>query len=209
MYINDVSIPSGQITSELKTGNTYIFYVQLLTADLPLDESVIFRFVVNSEFIYSEIYEIKSTTFLLQNEICKIIASNNDNRHGYLSNQAFGFFKYSKFDSDIFLEEVTEYKYSYSRNEKLKVENQIGKRFTFLDLTMYNRNLLRWLCNCSNLYIDGVKYTKISAFTEILNDKNSEIMDLQADFVEVNQSFFSEGSTKQPSNIFINQFFIK
>jgi hypothetical protein len=207
MYINDVSIPSGQITSELKIGNTYIFYVQLLAADLPLDKSVIFRFVVDSEFIYSEIYEIKSTTFLLQNEVCKIISSNNDNRHGYLTKQAFGYFKFSKLKSDIFLNKKTEYEYSYSRKKILSSENQLGKRFTFLDLTAYNANLLKWLCNCEKLIIDGTEYELISDFTELESDPNSEILNLQADFVEVNQSFFGSSTADVPANIFTNQFF--
>ena len=144
------------------------------------------------------------------NEICEISAYNNDSRHGYLTstNPAFGFFKFSKLKSDIFLTEKVEYEYSYSRKKILRAENQIAKRFTFHDLTMYDANLLKWLCNTENLFIDGVQYQLISDFTELESDLNSEILSLQADFVEVEQSFFATPSTKIPTNIFINQFFI-
>jgi hypothetical protein len=172
--------------------------------------TVFFKFDLNGESIYSEIYEIQQNDFLIENEICKILAYNNDSRHGYLTstNQAFGFFKFSKLKSDIFLTKKVEYEYSYSRKKILSAENQIAKRFTFHDLTMYQSNLLKWLCNCENLSIDGTSYQLISDFTELESDPNSEVMSLQADFVEVLQSFFGSPSTKQPTNIFINNFFM-
>jgi hypothetical protein len=41
----------------------------------------------------------------------------------------------------------------------------------------------------------------------VANDANSEIGDLQADFVEVAQKFYEEPSIAPPKNIFENNFF--
>lgn len=187
---------------------SFIVFFKLAADTLPVSDSVQFVLDIEGETLTSEICEVVDDNYVLQHEICEIAAYNNDDRHGYLTNQAFGFFNYSKLKSDIFLTKKVEYEYSYSRKKILSAENQIAKRFTFLDLSMYQANLLKWLCNCENLSIDGTSYQLISDFTELEADQNSEVLNLQADFVEVNQSFFGEGSTKQPTNIFINKFFM-
>lgn len=194
------------------TGGILIFF-KIPANTLNLSEDTYFKLDVTTggsgtDTIYSEYFIVKDLASSLNNEICQIIASNNDDRHGFLTNQAFGFFKFSKLKSDIFLTKKVEYEYSYSRKKILSAENQIAKRFTFHDLTMYQANLLKWLCNCEKLYIDGVQYQLISDFTELESDDNSEILSLKADFVEVTQSFFGSPSTKVPKNIFINNFFM-
>lgn len=197
---------------ELNTvDNRWIYFFGDFEDFLPgAGKDIYFSFQRDDEIIYSEIYTVKSKTFLTDNEICKITAYNNDSRHGYLTKTfpAFGFFKFSKLNSDFFINSKVEYEYSYGRKMILSSENNIGKRFTFLDLTMYQQNLIKWLCNTENLFIDGVKYQLISDFTELLADENSEIKDLRADFVEVNQSFFNKPSTSTPKNIFTDQFFM-
>lgn len=194
---------------------TWLYYYELLEDDFNLNDTMYLSFQVDSSIIYSELFLIKSAQFIAENEICEIKAYNNDARHGYLTSTypAFGFFKFSKLNSDIFINKKTEYEYSYGRRKILSSENNIGKRFTFLDLTMYQQNLLKWLCNTENLFIDGVKYELISDFTELLADENSEIKDLRADFVESEQSFFATGSNlvpkKQAENFFLNNAPIK
>jgi hypothetical protein len=201
------TVPTTQRTNEAVNFDYNVYY-SLTAADLPIGEDVCFVFSCDDYVIYSEIYHIVAQNKLSDLEICTVTASNDDNKHGYLQKRAFGFFKISKFKSDIFLNSKVEYKYSYSRNKILKSENQIGKRFTFLDLTMYNANLLKWLCNCENLFIDGVQYQLISDFTELETDDNTETMSLRADFVEYTQSFFSGSSDKLPSAPFANEFFM-
>jgi len=190
-------------------GANYIFYFEIAADKLLENVSARFEVIspVSNEKIYSEIYKVRAVEWMLQNEIMSFTAYNNDNRFGYLTNQSFGFFNYSKVGSDFFATEKKEYEYSYSRKLILSAENQICKRFSFHNLTMYNQNLLKWLCNCQNLYIDGVAYQLISDFSESLNDKSSEILDLTADFVEVNHSFFSAGNTKPAIDVFNNEFF--
>jgi hypothetical protein len=198
------------VTTTLSNGFLFFFKVPKDTFSPGIYTAV---FSVGSgdgiSIVYSEIIDIKADADILSSEICNIIALNNDATHGYLtaSETAFGYFKYSKLDSDFFVKELTEYKYSYSRKKVLKSENQIAKRFEFFDLTMYQRNLLKWLCNCENFTIDGIAYQLISDFTEVNKQKGSEICDMTADFVETNQSFFSAGSTTPPTNIFATNFF--
>jgi hypothetical protein len=160
--------------------------------------------------IYSELYTIRGGDYLEAYSIHKVTAYNNDNRHGYLNSQtpAFGYFTIDGYWTDIFVNNKVEYAYSYGRKMILSSENQIIKRLTFFDLTMYNQNLLKWLCNCENLFIDGVQYDLISDFTELAKDDYNEICSLRADFVEANQSFFAQPATQLPTDVFPNQFFV-
>ena len=74
---------------------------------------------------------------------------------------------------------------------------------------MYRQNLLKWLCNCQTLTIDGVGYCIVSDFTEKNKDENSEICDLQADFLEVDGAMTLIGAASTPSPIRNNNLFIK
>lgn len=200
-------IPSNKIV--LSVG--FIYFFSVAPENLLYIDDVCLCVQIDNEKIYSEIYSVKSASYLTENEICELTAYNADFRHGYLdvTYPAFGFFRFSKLNSDIFINDKVEYKYSYGRKKILSSENNIGKRFTFLDLTMYQQNLLKWLCNTENLFIDGVQYQLISDFTELLADENSELKDLRADFIEVEQSFFGKASTKYPNNIFPDKFFMQ
>jgi hypothetical protein len=112
------------------------------------------------------------------------------------------------FNSNNLVTNKKEYEYSYSRKLLLSAENQITKRFVFHDLTMYNKVLLKWLCNQNILYINDVKMQLISEFTELMTDVNTEILSLQADFVEANQSFFEIGNSERPKDVFKRDFFM-
>lgn len=193
-----------KVAKQLTENNTKILFIfYLLATDFTVGDNVSFQFEYSGQFIHSEIYKVEAAN----SSVCYVVASNNDNRHGYLTDQAFGFFRFSRLHEDFFVNKKTEYEYSYGRKKILSSENQIGKRLTFHDLTMYQANLLKWLCNCENLTIDGVQYQLISDFTEAEADPKSEVKTLTADFVEVNQSFFVVGANQKPVNIFCNQFF--
>jgi len=170
---------------------------------------VYFKLTVDNDVIFSEIYEVQSPAYFTTKNIKYLTATNNDNRHGFLTSQAFGFFETVGFNEDFFINEKTEYEYSYSRKKILSSENNIGKRLTFKNLTKYNQILLKWLANCENFYIDGIKYELISDFSELLNDENTEIMDLRADCIKSEQSFFATGSETAPTNVFARNFFMK
>lgn len=162
----------------------------------------------DDEVICSEFYVVQNFATRKKNSL-KITAKNNDSRHGFLEDEAFGFFQSVGLNENFFINKKVEYEYSYGRKKILQSENNIGRRITFKDLSAYNQNLLKWLCNCELLYIDGVQYELISDFTELLADEFNEIRDLKADFVAVEQSFFGTGSASTPKNIFTSEFFIK
>jgi hypothetical protein len=209
--INNIVNPESIIELEEK----YVVYYSIPSNLLNVGSDVYFSMESTNEndittIIFSELYTIQSSDYLAANAIHKLTAYNNDYRHGYLNVQtpAFGYFTIDGYWTDIFVNNKVEYSYSYGRKMILSSENQIIKRLTFLDLTMYNQNLLKWLCNCENLFIDGVQYNLISDFTELAKDENSEICSLRADFVEVNQSFFAQPAMQVPTDVFPNQFFV-
>jgi hypothetical protein len=202
------SLGTHTVLATQRTIESNIVYFKLIADDLPIGEDICFVFSVDSYVIYSELYTVIDSASLTDIEICTVTASNSDNRHGYLAKAAFGFFKVSKFKSDIFLNKKIEYEYSYSRKKILSSENKIGKRLTFKSLTMYNANLIKWLCNCETLTIDGVAMQLISDFTELETDANTETMSLQADFVEVSQFSVSGYSDQFPTDIKTKSFFI-
>ena len=194
-------------------GSELLMFASFSPTDFIVDTDVQFA-AISGEYgtpIFSEIYRVKSPTYLTENRIAKLTAYNNDARRGFATsvNPAFGFFQTTGFNEDVFVNTKTEYEYSYNRKKILSSENNIAKRLTFVNLSMYQQNLLKWLCNCENLLIDGVKYELISDFTELLSDENSEVKDLRADFIPTNQSFFGNGSTTPPQNVFPTDFFMK
>ena len=197
----------------ISIGSTYLVFYEIYEEDQQLNNGSYIYFVVNSgtSRLYSEIYRVKSPAYLTENRIAKLTAYNNDARRGFATsvNPAFGFFQTTGFNEDVFVNTKTEYEYSYNRKKILSSENNIAKRITFVNLSMYQQNLLKWLCNCENLLIDGVQYELISDFTELLSDENSEVKDLRADFIPTNQSFFGNGSTTPPKNVFPTEFFMK
>ena len=194
-------------------GSTYLVFYEINEEDQQLNNGSNIYFVIKSgtSCLYSEIYRVKSTAYLTENRIAKLTAYNNDARRGFATsvNPAFGFFQTTGFNEDVFVNSKTEYEYSYNRKKILSSENNIAKRLTFVNLSMYQQNLLKWLCNCENLLIDGVQYELISDFTELLSDENSEVKDLRADFIPKNQSFFGNGSSTPPINVFPTEFFMK
>jgi len=119
-----------------------------------------------------------------------------------------GFFQVSELNNKIHGVEKVEYSYSYGRKKILSAENFIKTRFTFLNLSMYQQNLLKWLCNCETLTINGVSYQLITDFTERNKDDLNEVCDLQADFIEVSQSFAIAGSSEKASSIAPNNLFM-
>lgn len=210
---NEVITPSS--ATELATSFIVFYeYLDLFgSGSLVLSPNSVIYFEVQSgiDKIFSEYYQVRSSAYCIENDIVGISAYNSNSKRGFAteSTPAFGFFKISKLKHDVFLNEKVEYTYSYNRKKVLSSENAIAKRFTFLDLTMYQANLLKWLCNCETLKINGAEYQLISEFTEVEADPNSEIVSLQADFVAAEHSFAANPNTELPNFIFDNKFFIK
>lgn len=198
------------IQDAIELTDRFIYSINLSALDFFADVSVMFDFIVLAQVddvpektYYSEICRFIPAEIANENSIVSILAYNNDSRHGYFdsSHPICGFFEFSEFNCRVFGNEKVEYKYSYGGSKILSSENYIKTRLTFVNLTMYQQNLLKWLCNCENLTIDGVGYQLISDFTEKNKDELNEICDLQAEFVRVDQSQFATASENAANRI--------
>jgi hypothetical protein len=184
---------------ELEDGYIYFFSLSTLTA---IPDHFYVKFSDSDEIIYSEKCRYVATADLYKENILTIIASNNDDRYGYVSTYpACGFFEFSEFNCRLFGNQKTIYNYSFGRQKILSSENFIKTRLTFVNLSMYQQNLLKTLCNCENVSINGVNYYLVSDFTELNKSEDNEICDLQAEFARVDQSFFMDGSNSMPGNL--------
>lgn len=204
----DVEIMPSIVVEGENVGDWY-FYFEFSGTEFVENEDCYFSFEVDGPRIYSEIYTIRSNEWLTANDWCMVVAFNADDRHGFLSRETTAFFHRSIFNADTFINKEVVYEYSYNRKKILSSENSIAKKITFHDLSMYNRNLLKWLCKCETLFIDGVSYQLISDWTELETDPSSEVKSLQADFIQSTQTFFADGVSTPPTNVFAKQFFTK
>lgn len=201
--------PTAERVVILSNSIIYFFSVGI---DVP--KSGVWSFVVflsgTDERLYSEQCRMYLDSELSDNEIVEVIGYNDDETHGYLDStyRACGFFVASKLNSKIFGNEKVEYSGSYGEKQVLSSENYIKQRFTFHNLSIYQQNLLKWLCNCENLIIDNAVYQIVSDFTEKNNDENNEICDLQADFIEISENFSIQGATEKPSSLEISNLFM-
>jgi hypothetical protein len=199
---------SSKIT-KLAYGYIYFFSIAPQSGEMKIYYSV--TIAGYTDICFSEECNFMVYADLAKNSIIEITAYNSDERHGYLTETypACAFFEYSEFNCRLFGNSKNEYNYSYGRKKILSSENFIKTRLTFCNLTMYQQNLLKFLCNCEVIKINGVQYSLISDFTEKNKDENSEICDLQAEFIEVEQSFFNTGATERPSELEVKNLFIK
>ena len=163
----------------------------------------VFSLKIGTEIIFSENCECFIGDELVNNTVIKLKGYNDDFRHGYLNNTypACGFFKFSDLNNRVFGSNKIEFKYSFGRSKILRSENFVKKRLTFVNLTMYNQNLLKFLCNCQNFFINGVQHQIVSDFTEINKDPLNELCDLQAEFIETGITYFDFGAYEKPSEI--------
>lgn len=189
----------------------YIYYFHLYQAT-ELTGRVFLRLTISNydDILYSEECRFILPENLRSESVVEIKAWNNDNTHGYLDSDypACGWFEFSELNNKIFATDKVEYAYSYGRKKILSAENYIKTRITFCNLSMYQQNLLKALCNCENLTINGVGYYLISDFTEINRDPENEICDLQAEFIEIaDPTFFSSGATEMPTDLDIKNLF--
>jgi hypothetical protein len=160
--------------------------------------------------LYSEMVDFVAVSALQDRNIVTVLAYNDDFRFGYLNTTypSAGFFEFKDLTPKGLATNKVEYNYSFGRKKILRAENYLRKRLSFINLSMYQQNLLKFLCNTQNLYIDGVQYQLISDFTEVKKDEDNEICDLQAEFVSVAQKYTVQGATEivtnyKPDNLFM------
>lgn len=170
----------------------------------------VFSLEIGDEIIFSENCECFIGDELTDNAVITIKGYNNDFTHGYLDSTYYGcgYFKFSDLNDRPFGVDKVEFKYSYGRTKILRAENFVKRRLTFCNLTVYRQNLLKFLCNCENLAINGTPYYLVSDFTEKNKDENNEVCDLQAELVTIEQTFFTSPATERvidvkPDNLFM------
>jgi hypothetical protein len=208
---NDGTVTTGS-SGVLTLTDGYIYFFEM-AFNYSVERFGVFRLTMDGydDIIFSEISKFIPAADLVTESIVKIIAYNNDATHGYLTSTypACAFFEVSKLNENVFGNSKVEYKYSYGRVKILNSENYIKTRLTFNNLSMYQQNLLKFLCNCENLTIDGVGYYLASEFTEKNKNEENEICDLQADFVLISDpTFFATGAAEMPGAIDPTNLFI-
>lgn len=203
MNFSDGTSISQIQTTVLEFDDHYIYVFLMLNTLYQLDFYYYLTVAGYYDILYSEQCRFYASANLETEKIISLVAYNNDSTHGYISETypATGFFQYSEFSNRVFGNEKVEYAYSYGRRKILSSENFIKTRLTFVNLSMYQQNLLKWLCNCENLYINDTAYYLVSDFTEKNKSDDNEICDLQAEFIPVNQSFFATGASETPGKL--------
>jgi len=212
-YYTDGLTVEVSVAHTTKLTDAYIYYFSLTNAlSVKTSKALCYlTFEVNgyTDILYSEYVRFIPSGDLADDGIVTIIAYNNDATHGYItsSKPACGFFEVSELNNKILGIDKVEYSYSHGRKKILLSENYLKTRITFVNLGLYQQNLLKWLCNCENLTINGTVYQLVSDFTESNKDNLNEICDLQAEFVEVSPLYFIAGSSEMLFDIMSTNLF--
>jgi hypothetical protein len=222
------SIPDAVLKFYYNDGANHVTFYNLPLGNVELPNGYIYRFNIYqgtiltgrswleltiddyTDILFSEELEFIAPSELASENVVQVTAYNNDNTHGYVdaSFPACGYFRVSEFNNKVFGVEKVEYSYSYGRKKILNAENYIKTRITFLDLSMYQQNLLKTLCNCENLTINGISYYLVSDFTEVDKNEENEICSLRAEFIEIaDTTFFGIGATEMPTDLDIKNLF--
>jgi len=218
--------PVATLTSHWKNGDTrtldhanvvkltdmYVYYFEMTNYYLK-DGEVYFDVTVAGydDIIYSEICDFVLSSDFVSRNIVQIIAYNNNNNRGYVdvTYPACMFIEVSDFNCNEVQENKTEYKYSFGRSEILDNEIYIKKKMTFINPSMYQRNLLKILCGLQNKTINGIEYCLVGDFVDVQRNDGSEIWDLEANFVlKADPTFYATGATQAPSSIDPTNLFI-
>lgn len=188
---------------ELTDSYVYFFALSFFGSVNPGTYNLLIEVGGYTDKMYSEFFEYIPTADLISNSVATIIASNSDDLYGYLSTShpACGFFKFSELNCNDLGADKTTYDYSYGRSIVLEPENYLKKRFTFHNLTMYQRNLLKFLCNTQGFSINGITYCKQPEFTEESKDNSNEKFSLSAEFTPIDNVLFVAGATSAPTRL--------
>lgn len=219
------STPVATLTSHLSNGTTttinqshtvelidrFVFLFQISDIGLIAGDCD-FKVTVegSNDVAYSEKCEAYELADFPANNLVRIIACNNDMRYGYISSTylACGFFRVSNLNSPILASDSKEYKYSFGRSMVLSSENYLKSTFTFIQLSRYQQNLLKFLCKCNVMSINGVTYQLIGDLKEENKDPLKEVCDLSGEFVLADQSYSTfaasiPASSLTETNIFL------
>lgn len=175
--------------------NIYLFDFEM---DTDLGNGV-FRLQANklkigaSYVAFSEYCEVVKST---SDEIAFVTGKNNDSRYGIMGENPFAMtLNCSRWKSKTYFADKIEYENSFGRKITLSTESNVFDRFTFLELSQYQANTLRWLSDMQTFTINGVTYQRVSDW-EVISDENTELVDMAADFARADYSEFCSSSRK-------------
>ena len=187
------SLGSKTVDATLVANSDNIYLV-----DFEMDSDLgngVFRLLNHGEqeVYFSEYCEtVKSTS----DEIAFVTGKNSTSQYGIMGENPFAMvLNCSRWKSKTYFADKIEYENSFGRKITLSTESNVFDRFTFLELSQYQANTLRWLSDMQTFTINGVTYQRVSDW-EVLSDENTELVDMAADFARADYSEFGSSSRK-------------
>ena len=191
------SLGSKTVDATLVANSDNIYLV-----DFEMDSDLgngVFRLLNHGEqeVYFSEYCEtVKSTS----DEIAFVTGKNSTSQYGIMGTHPFAMvLNCSRWKSKTYFADKIEYENSFGRKITLSTESNVFDRFTFLELSQYQANTLRWLSDMQTFTINGVTYQRVSDW-EVISDENTELVDMAADFARADYSEFgsSAGTFSMP-----------
>ena len=175
------------------SGNICLFDFEM---DSDLGNGVFRLQVYDEQEVYFSFSEYCETVKSTSDELAFVTGKNNDSRYGIMGTHPFAMaLNCSRWKSKTYFADKIEYENSFGRKITLSTESNVFDRFTFLELSQYQANTLRWLSDMQTFTINGVTYQRVSDW-EVLSDENTELVDMAADFARADYSEFGSSSRK-------------
>lgn len=194
-YYGSLGSKTVEGTLVANSDNIYLFDFEM---DTDLGNGV-FRLQANkikigASFIaFSEYCEVVKST---SDEIAFVTGKNSTSQYGIMGENPFAMvLNCSRWKSKTYFADKIEYENSFGRKITLSTESNVFDRFTFLELSQYQANTLRWLSDMQTFTINGVTYQRVSDW-EVISDENTELVDMAADFARADYSEFGSSSEK-------------
>ena len=189
-YFGSLGSKTVEGTLVANSDNIYLFDFEM---DSDLGNGV-FRLEVydnQQEMTFSEYCEVVKST---SDEIAFVTGKNSTSQYGIMGENPFAMvLSCSRWKSKTYFADKIEYENSFGRKITLSTESNVFDRFTFLELSQYQANTLRWLSDMQTFTINGVTYQRVSDW-EVISDENTELVDMAADFARADYSEFGSSS---------------
>ncbi len=193
-YFGSLGIKTVSGTLVANSDNIYLFDFEM---DTDLGNGV-FRLKAKSKIgeSYIAFSEYCETVPSYSDELAFVTGKNSTSQYGIMGTHPFAMaLNCSRWKSKTYFADKIEYENSFGRKITLSTESNVFDRFTFLELSQYQANTLRWLSDMQTFTINGVTYQRVSDW-EVISDENTELVDMAADFARADYSEFGSSSGK-------------
>jgi hypothetical protein len=198
-YFGSLGSKTVEGTLVANSDNIYLFDFEM---DTDLGNGVFRLQVYDEQEVYFSFSEYCETVPSISDELAFVTGKNNDSRYGIMGTHPFAMvLNCSRWKSKTYFADKIEYENSFGRKITLSTESNVFDRFTFLELSQYQANTLRWLSDMQTFTINGITYQRVSDW-EVISDENTEIVDMAADFARADYSEFgsSAGTFSMPDS---------